>query len=196
MRTAFPSLTPLLRSDLQAKVLGLLLLTDGRAWTASDLSRATGAPHSSVHRELIRGIDAGVLERESRSVPHRYTAAKESPLYEPLVMLLERTVGIETRLGDALASIAGVEGAFIHGSWAKGRVTPSSDVDLIVVGAPPDDQLRNAMRRVGREVGRRIDFTLLSPPEFRQMIAGGEQPLASILADGVTWLLKSGALDD
>ena len=50
MRTSAPSLLPLFRSEMQLRLLALLLLQPERAWTLHELTDDLDAPQSSVHQ--------------------------------------------------------------------------------------------------------------------------------------------------
>src|SRR6266702_1326653 len=110
---------PLFRSELQLRILALVLLDPDRTWTTPELARRLDAAPVTIHRELHRALDAGLLMREAIGRTYLYRAATDSPLYEPLRLLLERTVGIEVELRSALEDVPGVEAAFIHGSFAQ-----------------------------------------------------------------------------
>jgi predicted nucleotidyltransferase len=169
MRTKAPSLLPLFRSEMQLRMLALLLLQPERDWTLHELADALGAPQSSVHRELSRAEEAGVIRRDATARPHRFRAAMEEPLVEPLVALLHRSVGVEEELRTVLDR-PDVEVAVIHGSWAGGPRRPDSDIDVLVVGDADLRDLRRRVRPIGRRAGRSIDLTLLSADELRRMI--------------------------
>lgn len=171
MRTDAPSLLPLFRSSMQVELLGLLLLQPARNWNLEELSETVGVAASSVHRELGRAMNAGLLIRDSSQRPHRYQAAADSPAYGPLRDLLERTVGVTDRLRDALAGVGGVEAAAIHGSWARGKVGPTSDIDVVVVAEGDGREARRAIRRVCRRAGRDADIVVLSPAAAGEMAA-------------------------
>lgn len=167
MRTKPPSYLPLFRSELQLRLLGLLVLHPGRAWTADQLTDTLDAPAASVHRELHRALDAGLIERDESLRPHRYQRAVESPLHDALRELLARTVGLEEELRRVLGQSEGVQAAVIHGSWAGGQLRPGSDVDVLVVGDADLSSLRTAVRKAGRRAGREVDLTVLRPDELR-----------------------------
>lgn len=166
MRTSPPGLLPIFRSEWQVRLLALLLLQPTRTWTREELTEAVGAPAASVHRELRRAEDAGLIARDATSRPHRFTAAAESPVLEPLTELLRRTVGVETELRELFALRDDVEAAAIHGSWAAGRPGPRSDVDVIAVGSAPAKQLRPLVRRIGKAAGRAIDLSVYRTDEY------------------------------
>ncbi len=182
MRTAPPAYLPLFRSELQVRLLGLLLLEPAGAWTVEKLARTLAAPPPSVHRELHRALDAGLLERDEETRPHRYRAARDSPLHDPLRTLLERTVGLEEELRALLRGSAGIEAAVIHGSWATGQLRMNSDVDVLVVGNPDLASLRLAARRIGRRAGRRVDLTAVRVDELRSGLREANGFLAKIAA--------------
>lgn len=169
MRTDHPSLLPMFRSQMQVEALGLLLLQPAREWSLDELAEIVDSPKSSVHRELRRATDAGLLVRDDAQRPHRYRAAVDSPAYEPLRELLERTVGVADRLRNALEGIAGVQVAAIHGSWASGKVGPTSDIDVVVIASGDDREARKAIRRVCRDAGREADISLLSLEAAKEM---------------------------
>jgi len=169
MRTSAPSVLPLFRSEMQLRLLGLLLLQPERRWRLSELADDLGAPNSSVHRELERAEAAGIVRRDASSRPHQFQAAGDDPLYEPLAALLHQTVGVEGQLRDALKR-PDVEAAVIYGSWASGTRHPGSDIDVLVVGNADLRELRRQVRPIGKAAGRAVDVTVFDRDEFRRLL--------------------------
>src|SRR6478752_10502327 len=60
MRTEAPLLAPIFRSDGQARLLSTLLLT-GDELSVTDLAKRAGLAYPTVHREVARLVDAGIL---------------------------------------------------------------------------------------------------------------------------------------
>jgi predicted nucleotidyltransferase len=165
-------------------MLALILLNADRTWTAPELARRLDATRVSIHRELQRALAAGVLTREALGRTFLYRAATESPLFEPLRLLLERTVGIESELRRALEDLPGVEAAFIYGSFARGtKIRPLSDVDVLVLGDVDYHVLRRRVREIERRVGREIDLLAFAPNEFAALARSGNG-LARAILDG------------
>lgn len=190
MRTQAPSLLPLFRSEMQVRLLALLLLQPERTWTLHELTEALGAPQSSVHRELGRAEAAGILRRDATARPHGFSAAMDDSLYEPLASLLRRSVGVEEQLRDTLDR-PDVHAAAIYGSWVNGTRRPDSDIDVLVVGDADLRELRRLMRPVGKSAGRTVDLTVLPNDEFRRLLAERssfarrvmEAPITSLVGD-------------
>lgn len=191
MRTSAPALLPLFRSDLQARLLALLFLDAGRGYATSDLRAATGASPASLHRELARLEGAGLVEVEhvGRTKVHR--AAQDSPLFEPLRILIERTMGIEVALRTRLEPIAGIELAAIYGSFAEGRVGPGSDIDLLVVSDADLGEIYDAVAEVEALAGREIQVRAYASAEFARLLSEGSGFLATVLGRPLAPLLGS-----
>jgi predicted nucleotidyltransferase len=165
MRTSVPLLLPIFRSDMQVRLLGLVLLQPERSWTIQELGEAVDAPQSSVHRELTRAQAAGVVSRDDTARPYRFAAATDDAAYPPLADLLRRSVGVEGELQE-LFDRPDVDAAVIYGSWASGARRPDSDIDVLVVGDANLGELRRLVRPLGKATGRRIDLTLMRSDEF------------------------------
>jgi len=165
---------------MQLELLALLLGQPDRDWTRDELARIVQAPASSAHRELNRAVDAGIALRDETVRPHRYQANPESPIYDPLRQLLERTVNVPERFRDALQQFD-VTAAAIHGSWAAGRPGRRSDIDVIVLSDEDGTSIRRSLRRAGRALGRDIDVSVVAPAEMRQLAADGNPFVLRIL---------------
>jgi predicted nucleotidyltransferase len=163
MQAPPPPLMPLLRSRLQAELLTLVLLTPGREWSLTDLAERTGASVSTAQREMARAEDAGVVS--SRRLGNtRLVSAADSPLTSPLTELLLRSFGPRQVVAEELAGLAGIEEAFLFGSWAAryagqpGRAP--ADIDVLVIGQPDRDELDEATQRAGSRLAREVNVTV------------------------------------
>src|SRR6266851_2783940 len=63
MRSAAPALLPIFRSRLQADILAALLLNPDAEYGLTELAERFKAPLSTVHGEVKRLTDAGLLRR-------------------------------------------------------------------------------------------------------------------------------------
>lgn len=170
MRTSIPPLLPLFRSEMQVRLLALVLLQPERSWTLQALAESLNAPQSSVHRELSRAQAAGVVRRDVTARPYRFSAATDDAAYKPLAELLRRSVGLESEL-RAILDRPDVHAAVIHGSWASGARRPGSDIDVLAIGDADPGELRRLLRPLGKATGRTIDLTVLRDEEFRRLLA-------------------------
>jgi DNA-binding transcriptional ArsR family regulator len=138
--------------------------------TLAELARALGADPATVQREVTRLEDAAIV-RTRRSGRNRIVEPNpDSPIYGELHALLRKVFGAPAALERALASVAGVEQAFVFGSWARrfhGESGPlPRDVDLLVIGAVDPSAVYDAIRPVEDEGGIEINPLVLSPQEW------------------------------
>lgn len=191
MQAPPPPLMPLLRSRLQAELLTLVLLTPGQEWSLTELAGRVGASVSSAQREMARAEEAGVVSSR-RLGSTRLVSAAASPLTDPLTELLLRSFGPRQVVAEELAGLAGVEAAYLFGSWAAryaGQPGPApADIDLLVIGRPDRDDLDDAVQRASSRLAREVNATVRSVQWWRD---GGDgfhaevtgRPLVPVFGD-------------
>jgi predicted nucleotidyltransferase len=180
MRTTPPTLLPLFRSEFQARLLTLLVESPDRWWRANELRELLGGAASTLHAELNRLGQAGLVEREEIGRVHRFRIATDSLLYRPLRELIEASIGVEAQLREELGSLPGVEAAAIFGSWAEGRPDPASDIDVLVVGEVDFRKLTQVARKVEERSGRDVQLLTLTRSELRERLRRGSGLLKTI----------------
>lgn len=164
-----PPLLPILRSALQARILLRLLTTDQGA-TAADLARALEEPEPSVTREVRRLLGSGLLRGEPIGRAVRLYPVEDNPATAPLRQLLIVTFGPSHLLERGLAGIAGIDEAFVYGSWAaryQGEPgDPPGDIDVLIVGDPVRGQVDDAVDAVEQALGREVNVTYVRPERW------------------------------
>jgi predicted nucleotidyltransferase len=77
-----------------------------------------------------------------------------------------KTIGAVTLLARSLKKVEGLDAAYLYGSFARDQQDASSDIDVLIIGAPPQEILAEAVRKLERQLGREINYTILTPKEF------------------------------
>ncbi len=176
MQTKSPDLLPIFRSrGLARLLLELFVIRDD--WTSmSALSRATGLSISTVHREVDRLAEAGLVVETRAGNIRMATANHEAPYFTDLQSLLMKALGPAQVLADELAEVAGIEEAFVHGSWAARYLgepgPPPADIDVIVVGRPSVREVDRACERAEKRLGREVAPTIVGPTTWNTSEAG------------------------
>lgn len=160
MRTPPSPLLPILRSRIQGDVLALVYLNPDQEYSITDAAHRIGASVKSVHHEVSRLVESGLLADRKVGTSRLVRSAQDSLLTRPLTDLLAVTFGPLPVLTRSLAGLEGVNRAFIYGSWAaryNGEPGPvPADVDVLVIGdVDPDDvdeRAREAEAVLRREV--------------------------------------------
>lgn len=170
VRTAPPLVAPLFRSDGQARLLAALFLAAESELNLNELAERAGLAYGTVHREVGRLLEAGLLSERRVGQARLVRPNPESPLTRPVRDLLLVSAGPVPLLGAELRDIPGVQAAFLFGSFAarmRGEPgEPPNDVDVLVVGSPDPTAVDDACRRVGGQVGRDVNATIMTPDEL------------------------------
>jgi DNA-binding transcriptional ArsR family regulator len=167
MRSSAPALLPIFRSRLQADILAALLFDPEMEHSLTDLARRFDAPLSTVHGEVARLTEAGLLRRRNigRSVLVR--ANTQNRLIEPLTELLFRSWGPMQVVADEFAKLPKTERVMIFGSWAArylGRPGQAPhDLDVLVVGQPPRESVYDAADQAQQRLGMPVNPVIRSP---------------------------------
>jgi DNA-binding transcriptional ArsR family regulator len=164
-RSPSPSLLPVLRSQQQGEILALLLGDPDLELSLTEISERTGAPHPSVHREIERAEQAGLVTTRKVGNTRLVRANTASPYYPGLAEVLTRAFGVPAVLAEALRGVGGITAAYIYGSWAARHAgqsgqRPVGDIDVLILGDPDRDQLYNALSTVEGRLGRSVEATI------------------------------------
>ena len=128
-------LSSLLFGTSRGRVLGLLLLHPEQTYHVREIARLTDASAGTLHKELDKLAQAGLLRREKIGNQLHYSANQQNPIFEELASILRKTSGLADVLRDALsAETAQIELAFIFGSVASASEHAGSDVDVLLIG--------------------------------------------------------------
>ena len=172
----------LLFSAYRRKVLGLLLLRPDESLHVREISRLTGVPAGSLHRELRALTDAGLLQREPAGNQVRYRANRACPIFSELTEIFRKTAGLVDLLRDALAPLASrIESAFVFGSMARGTEGANSDVDVFVLGDASFGDVVGALSPLRNRLGREINPVVTSPADFAAQRASRDRFVTRVM---------------
>ncbi|HYJ79442.1 MAG TPA: nucleotidyltransferase domain-containing protein [Longimicrobiaceae bacterium] len=154
------------------------------------LQRRCRLSMSSVHRELQRLERRGLVERSEDGVRVLYRAAQAHPGWKGLRQMVRDFADPVEVVEEAIASVTGIEAAFVFGSFARGDPRADSDVDVLVVGD------RAAEARLGREaavasmlLGRPVEIRSYTREKLERQLGAGSAVLRRILAGPKRWIV-------
>lgn len=185
----------LLFSSYRRQVLGLLLLRPDDSLHVREISRLTGVPAGSLHRELRALTEAGLLLREPMGNQVRYRANRACLIYPELAEIFRKTAGLADLLREALAPLAGrITAAFVFGSLARGAETATSDVDVFVVGEVSFAEVVAALSPLRERLGREVNPVVMTPEDFAGQRAARERFVERVMREPKLFL--RGTKDD
>lgn len=157
-------------SDSQSRLYPWLFGQPERSYHMSELRRLTGLGSASLQRELNRLAEAKLVNSERIGSLRCFQANPESPVFDELVALTRKTLGMAPLLRDALMPLTpNLLAAWIYGSVAKQTDTAQSDIDVMLVGR--DLVLGDVLERLGpveAQLGRKINPNIYTPQEFER----------------------------
>lgn len=185
MRSAAPTLAPLFRSDHQLNLLASLFLYRGE-WTIGELAEHAGVPLSTASREVHRLVDAGLASLKPKGQLRLVTANQDLPWVDPLVELLDQTVGPIHHLRGLLdeSEWAAIDEAYVFGSWARryhGESGPQpNDLDVVLIATTslPANKILRFQRQLQDRIHMGVDAFAVTPAEWAS--PKGHEALADI----------------
>lgn len=135
----------LLFTAYRRQVLGLLLLRPDDSLHVREISRLTGVPAGSLHRELRTLTEAGLLLREPLGNQVRYRANRVAPLYPELAEIFRKAATPEKkRKPQPRKSKPEPVRHTLHSPVAEYAVTPK--VEKLI---PPLAKIKRLCRKFG-----------------------------------------------
>lgn len=190
MRTEAPLLLPLFRSRGQARLLARVFLHPDERLSLNQLARELDLDPATVQREVERLEEAGILTSGRVGRARLARPNEESPYFPELSGLVFKAFGPVPVLRERLKELAGVEAAFIYGSWASRhageRGAAPRDIDLLILGKPDRRRLARLCREASEELGFEVNPTVFSGAEWESNATGfirsiKEQPLIPLI---------------
>jgi DNA-binding transcriptional ArsR family regulator len=197
MRSAAPALLPVFRSRLQADILAALLLDPDGEYSMTDLAQRFDAPLSTVHGEVARLTEAGLLIRRNVGRSAMIRANSTNRLVEPLTELLLLSWGPLQVIAEEFMTLDGAERVLIFGSWAaryhQRHGPPQHHLDVIVVGQPTRQAVYDAADKAQQRLRMPVNPVIRTADAWGQAV----DPLVrQIQSSPLVTVLESGAAMD
>lgn len=200
-RSQFGNIIPIMGSPLvdalfpqtKQRVLSILFGQPDRWFTLMDVIGLANSGVGAVHRELERLEKAGLVQVTSILRQRRYAANQDSPIYEELRSIIEKTAGVADVVRTALAPMNhSIQLAILYGSVAKGTDRATSDIDvLLVTDNLTLESVFSALEPAEKRLGRRVSPTVYTRDEFLRRQKARNPFLTKVLAGPHVILLGS-----
>lgn len=155
-----------LRSKITKDVLGNFFLHEDNSLYINEIARLFGLDRGNLIRKLKDLECEGILKSEFKGNQKYYSLNKDYPLLAEYKKIILKTVGFENRIRNLLGGIKGIKEAYIFGSYVKGRLNASSDLDVLVVGRQDTIGLQKKIAQLQSYIGREINVVSIGEKEF------------------------------
>lgn len=155
-----------LRSKARQQLLAYYFTNPTARHHLRDLAERLSVDPSNLSKELGRLERDGLFRSEVSGRQKYFQLNRKYPLFDELRKIVAKTIGAAPLITQSLKRIEGIEEAYLYGSFARNQQDAASDIDVLVIGVPREQVLAQAMRRLERQLGREINYTVLTPKEF------------------------------
>lgn len=170
-------------SKTKRSLLKLFLTNPQSRFYTREIAKITGEPLNAVRRELGYLEKAGLMKSHKEGNLKYFEVVKEFPFYLELKKIIYSTVALGDYLRDRLNGSVSIELAFIYGSVARNEEAQKSDIDLLVVGEIEEGELHGLISDIEKEIGREVNYTLMTRSEFDERRDRGEPFLKRIIGE-------------
>ncbi|HKV26141.1 MAG TPA: nucleotidyltransferase domain-containing protein [Candidatus Acidoferrum sp.] len=169
-----------LRSKARRKLLAYFFANPAARLHLRGLAQQLGVDPSNLSKELARLERQGLFLADVIGRQKYFELNRKYPLYKEIRSIVEKTIGVVPLLTDALKGVPGIDKAYLYGSFARRQEDAASDIDVLVIGKPPGQILAVAIRKLERQLGREINYTVLAAQEFEARQSQKDAFLANI----------------
>ncbi|VVC02931.1 Uncharacterised protein [Candidatus Burarchaeum australiense] len=177
----------LFRSKAEVAVLGIVLFSEGLH--LREIGRRAGVSPPEAKRELDNLVQAGILINTPKGNMSAYSLNEKCPFLDDLKNLYLRTEGTIPLLHNGLRKIPGLTYAFVYGSFASGRFTARSDVDLMLIGDVDHEEIDSICFKTQKKTLNEINYIIWSNEDFRKKAKEQGAFIKSIIKKGKIWLV-------
>jgi predicted nucleotidyltransferase len=174
-------LQALLTSKVRIELLSTFFLHDERDFYVRELERITGKDYKNITLELRNLEGIGLLRSRKEGNLKYYGLNKEFLLYEELKSIIAKTRGAAPALKEVLLRQRDIDFAFIYGSLASRENRAKSDIDLMVIGKIPLEDLLTLLREPERVLARDINPSLYDSSEIKKRLKENDPFITQVL---------------
>src|SRR5713226_8817869 len=154
-----------LRSKARQRLLVFYFTNPTARHHLRDLAGRLDIDASNLSKELVRLEGEGLFRSDVSGRQKYFQLNREYALFDEVRGIVTKTIGAAPLLAQSLKKIEGLREAYLYGSFAQNQQDASSDIDVLLIGAPREETLAEAMRKLERQLGREINYTVLRPKE-------------------------------
>ena len=176
-------LSPLVTSSTRAKLLLRFFSNPETSSYLRELASEFNTSTNSVREELNRLSKAKLLTSFKNGREVRYKASTTHPLFNELVSIAKKTLGIDYILEHIVQQLGDLKLALLIDDYAIGR--DSGILDLVLVGELDQTRLAKLVARTESLIQRKVRTLCLTQDEFEGLKSVlGQRPQLVLWNDG------------
>jgi DNA-binding transcriptional ArsR family regulator len=176
-------------SEVRINILKLMLPYPDDQYHVRAIVRAVDAEINAVRRELKRLEKIGLLTKRKSSNRLYYRVNTDHVYYSDLLSMVAKDFGVGEDLIKNTKKLGDVRFAMLALAFLRGREPTVLDVDLFIVGRPDLDLLKSLVSAREEELGREINYSVMSLEEFNHRKRTNDQFINRVLSQGRAMLI-------
>lgn len=170
-----------LKSKITIKILAYYFMNNKKSHYINELAKIIDVDPGNLFRKLKELEGDGLLISESRGNQKYFELNHKYPFLAEYKKLYESTYGFPETLKAKIKKLAGLNEAYIFGSFAKGNFTEQSDIDLLLVGDHKHGDVFDIIHPLEKTLGREINVIDFSVKEFIEKKKNNDDFIAEVL---------------
>ncbi len=155
-----------LRSKARQRLLAYYFTNPTARHHLRELAKRLSIDPSNLSKELRHLEREGLFQSEVSGRQKYFRLNRDYPLFDEVGGIVAKTIGAVPLIAQCLDKIEGISQAYLYGSFARNQQDAASDIDVLVIGNPKGAALAEAMQKLERQLGREINYTVLTREEF------------------------------
>ena len=135
----------------------------------------------NLSKEFAKLEKEGIFTSTLRGNQKHFSLNKSYPLYKELKSIIFKTIGVEGSLKKLIESTDGILFSFIYGSFAQNKENTISDIDLLIVGCPNEDDLMQKIENLEKRLQREINYNIYPEEELKKKIRNKDSFILNVL---------------
>jgi predicted nucleotidyltransferase/predicted transcriptional regulator with HTH domain len=169
-----------LRSQLRRQLLSYYFTNPSARHHLRDVAQRLNIDPSNLSKEFQRLEREGLFRSEVSGRQKYFQLNRQYPLFDEVRKIVTKTIGAAPMISQSLKKIDGIDEAYLYGSFARNQQDAASDIDVLVIGTPQEAALARAVSRLEQQLGREINYTVLTSKELESRRARKDAFLENI----------------
>jgi len=155
------------RSKARQRLLAYYFTNPTARHHLRDLAEQLSIDPSNLSKELRRLEREGLFRSDVSGRQKYFQLNREYPLFDEVRNIVAKTIGAVPLIAQSFKRVQGIDEAYLYGSFARSQQDAASDIDVLVIGAPREEVLAETVRKLERQLRREVNYTVLTPKEFK-----------------------------
>jgi predicted nucleotidyltransferase len=177
------------KSKIKQDLLKLYFAHPEKQYYIRELARMLHRPAAYIRRELMNLEKIGLFTSEFAGKEKYFKLNQNFLFYKEVKSVVNKTIGIESRIKQILDKSKNIEAAYIFGSYAKDKLTPESDIDLLIIGQKDNVDIHHKIYGLQTEFDREINIIDMDRKEFIKRQKKKDEFISEIFANKIIKLI-------